>query len=311
MEDPTRPKHRLERDLQALKEQPARDVQAARTGRKAFLAEARLIRREIRQQSGWRAAIQNFIDGRLSPRLAFSPVMAVLLAAFLLLGSAGTTVFAAQGSLPDSPFYGLKLWTENVRLQSAGSAQVRLQLDQEFADRRVNEIVQMAGAGKSAGESVGLSLQNLLDDAMQNAARLDDAGQAKALEALKNNLARHQAQLAKLSQQANAHALAEYTRLVATLDLRLQLAEEGIKSPQTVHDWAEGLKSNIPVTGEAPNPQNQPTPNSGKNPEKTVTPAANGNNGNGNGPQNAKDTPHPTQVEKTPGSEGKGKGNNP
>lgn len=74
---------------------------------------------------------------------AFSIVVVTLLA--------GTgTVAAASNSLPDQPLYGVKLFTENVRVALTPSAVGKAELYAEFTDTRVSEIIKMADEGKVA-----------------------------------------------------------------------------------------------------------------------------------------------------------------
>lgn len=78
------------------------------------------------------------------PRWATITVSIVV---FVLLAGGGT-VFAANYSLPDSPLYQVKLATEAVRLTFASSELTKAELYAEFADKRVDEIIEMADKGK-------------------------------------------------------------------------------------------------------------------------------------------------------------------
>ena len=72
--------------------------------------------------------------------------VAVSVFVFVVLAGGGT-VFAANYSLPDSPLYQVKLATEAVRLTFATSELTKAELYAEFADKRVDEIVEMADKG--------------------------------------------------------------------------------------------------------------------------------------------------------------------
>jgi len=65
----------------------------------------------------------------------------------LLMASSGT-VAAASNSMPDGRLYPVKLATENARLALTPSALGKVEYYAELVDRRVNEIVSMAGKGK-------------------------------------------------------------------------------------------------------------------------------------------------------------------
>lgn len=117
--------------LPALRMEPS---EAARMqSRQKFLAQADLLRRTApRAGLGW------------LPRFA-AGFLAVALVAVVL----GAGAVAASGSaLPGDPLYSLKRTVEEAQLQSAGSPAQRATLQQEFAQRRVNEANQLLAAGR-------------------------------------------------------------------------------------------------------------------------------------------------------------------
>jgi len=73
--------------------------------------------------------------------------MAVAIVVVLLLTSGGT-VAAASGSMPDGLLYPVKLATEQVQLALTPSALGKAELYAKLADKRVLEIVHMAGKNK-------------------------------------------------------------------------------------------------------------------------------------------------------------------
>ena len=75
----------------------------------------------------------------------WATVVAVVL---VLLLAGGGTVAAAGGSMPDEPLYPVKLATEQVRLVLTPSALGKAELYAKLADKRVIEIVRMAGESK-------------------------------------------------------------------------------------------------------------------------------------------------------------------
>lgn len=74
-------------------------------------------------------------------------VAAVAIVLVLLLAGSGT-VAAASGSMPDEPLYPVKLATEQVQLVLTPSALGKAELYAKLADKRVLEIVRMAGKNK-------------------------------------------------------------------------------------------------------------------------------------------------------------------
>ncbi|MFC1957815.1 DUF5667 domain-containing protein [Chloroflexota bacterium] len=86
---------------------------------------------------------RSFFSWNWQPRWAM--VTAVVLV--LVLGGSGI-VAAAGGSMPDEPLYAVKLATEQVRLVFTPSALDKAELYASLADKRVLEIVSMAGKNK-------------------------------------------------------------------------------------------------------------------------------------------------------------------
>lgn len=78
-------------------------------------------------------------------RLRWVTVVAVVLA---LLLAGGGTVTAASGSMPDEFLYPVKLATEQAQLVLTPSALGKAELYAKLADKRVVEIVRMAGESK-------------------------------------------------------------------------------------------------------------------------------------------------------------------
>jgi len=75
----------------------------------------------------------------------------------ILLGSG--TITAASYSMPDNLLYPVKLATEQVRVQLTPTDIGKVELYVELADKRVNEIVSMAGEGKA--EKIAVATQQL------------------------------------------------------------------------------------------------------------------------------------------------------
>jgi len=71
----------------------------------------------------------------------------VLTAILVMLMTGGGLVAAAGNSMPDSPLYPLKLAVEQLQINLTFSDIGKVKLHSQFADRRVEEIIQMAEAG--------------------------------------------------------------------------------------------------------------------------------------------------------------------
>jgi len=300
--------------LLVLHDVPGRSPDAEKTGRARFLGEAASLPAHSSYRQNLWGAFKSFVSGRPA-RLAFSAATVVcLMLALLLLGS-GTAVYAAQGSQPNQILYPVKLLSENVRLRLAVNPQSRFQLNLAFADRRLDEIGELAQAGQDVGAQVTDRLQNELNAALDSAASLENGGAVKALENMQANLQQHEDQLLKLQSQANPHASANYTRVVEILQQKVNLAEQGVKDPQSIHQLLQQQQKQDKKPFEA-----TPTPTILVNnaQEATSTPATaaatepennsaqcsdqgKSNNGNGNGNGNAGRCDEPdTQLTSSP-----------
>ena len=103
-------------------------------------------RKETRSSFGWR----------------WRPGLVAVLAGFLLLVIAGSgTVVVASGSMPDEPLYSVKLFTERVQLMFTFSTAGKAKVYAGLADKRVMEIVRLAGESKVGHIA---STTQLLDD---------------------------------------------------------------------------------------------------------------------------------------------------
>ena len=84
------------------------------------------------------------------PLLKAQPRWAVTMVVVLALVLAGgTTVLAAESSMPGNPLYPVKLATENVRLTFSSSEVARAELYATLADRRIEEIAYAIEKGKT------------------------------------------------------------------------------------------------------------------------------------------------------------------
>jgi len=123
------------------------------------LLEAALVAQEIstiqprpefkaRARYEFRSAIYEMTERKSRPAVGWFPRVSTVLATFaavLLMG--GSTVIAANYSMPDSPLYQVKLTTEQMQLMLTPSDIDKANLCASFSDRRVTEIIYMANKG--------------------------------------------------------------------------------------------------------------------------------------------------------------------
>ena len=101
-----------------------------------------------------RYQLQSMMAESKAPRRAvrFAPRWAIAVCAVMLvfvLG--GGTVLAANGSMPGSPLYAVKLATENLSIKLAGSEEKKAELYITMANQRVTEMTWMVNNNKTQG----------------------------------------------------------------------------------------------------------------------------------------------------------------
>jgi len=98
----------------------------------------------------------------------------LLVALALLFGGGGATALAAQDALPDDALYGVKLATEDLQFGLTSDPAQQVALLEDWADRRIREMGQLAQAGEEIPLETALRLQTQLMEALRVAAQLQD-----------------------------------------------------------------------------------------------------------------------------------------
>jgi|GEM_PF-2206473 len=181
----------------------------------------------------------------------------------LVFGSAGGTALAAAQSLPGSPLYPVKLATEETRLQLANNAAAEALLHLNFAQERVDEMVQLAQNGKPVDETTITRWQKHVNTALQLAKNSPDAAQQAILTRAQETLQLQQQKLAEI-QAKNA---AQQALQQAQMDIE-QAQEEVQNALQNAHQHQEQHQNGMPVSPiatptemptEMPHPTEMPT----------------------------------------------------
>lgn len=218
--------------LGELKAVPPRDPERAERGRAQYLARATDFRDSHASVSppvkarhkGW----MTILTWRKEP-IPMSTLATLIVIVSLLFGGAGATVVAAQGSQPDQPLYGLKLTSEDARLELAAKTQTRLELALQFAERRIEELAGLVRAGKPVPATLAARWQQQAELALRLAGDLDDGVMNGELTRLRDRL---REQLRLMDQlQGDAPADAQLLRLREQLQTRLRLVEAGLADP--------------------------------------------------------------------------------
>ncbi len=221
---------------------PEPDPKRLKEAREHYRAMIRALR--PRRRPFWESWLAAFQQPVARWALAFA-----FLVAFLFTGGAAV-VQAAEQSRPGSPLYTVKIWQENFLLMRARDPQVRAQLHQRFAQRRIEELRDLLAQGQQE-ESMAL-LENLLNhvdslaqlaqekqvdarpeglaaDVQVLASVVDPAYQKALLQAL-NTLYRGQRLVGVLAQRQGTTWAVDGTQVVLTSDTLVQ----GVPKPGDV-----------------------------------------------------------------------------
>ncbi|MGA9533372.1 MAG: DUF5667 domain-containing protein [Anaerolineales bacterium] len=109
-------------------------------------------------------------------RPAFALASLVLALALLLTGTG--VAYAASGSLPGDPLYGVKLGLEKARLALTFQERSRVQLLNQFTNRRLMELQTMQQSGRTNGVDAGLQRYGeSLDDLVGELQKVNGPGE--------------------------------------------------------------------------------------------------------------------------------------
>jgi hypothetical protein len=161
--------------LEALRDVPRLDIKAAAQGKQVFLTQARQILLTTPDSRQWWRLIsfQNFKEAFAMSRLSRVMIAALLVIVIIVFGGGGAVAFAAQTSLPAEPFYGIKLAIEDARLSNTSDPSAAILLSEEYAARRIDEMVRLAATQHSIPPELLTRLDSHLTQALSSAAGLD------------------------------------------------------------------------------------------------------------------------------------------
>jgi hypothetical protein len=221
--------------LANLKVSPERDPQNAQAGRLAFLEEARQLKTTRRipvepsHPGAWRQKFQLFLSRIFSLRSPlFKPAAALFIIIALIFGGAGATAVAARGSLPGSPLYNVKLWSEDLQLALQNNPEKEFQLRGEFLDERVAEITAIIERGEIPSEEVETRLQTQIEESLLAALNLPPEEVEIALKQMQERLENHTQALLQLQNHGSENAYETVLRTRLMMLAKMKLVEEKI-----------------------------------------------------------------------------------
>jgi hypothetical protein len=279
--------------LDVLRSVPPRNPGAAARGKTNFLQQASVMRSSVSRKqetrhNGWINTIFPVFPRK--EHRVMNAMIAVIVAVVMFFGGTGTTVYAAQASLPDQPLYPLKTWSEDTLLALTGSPRSRLNYALDFSDRRITEMAGLLSAGRSIPEMTMVRLQNELQQALELAAGMEDPQMVQGLEQIRLRAETQIQKMTVLMSQAQQSAQPALLQAQLRLQDQVRLCTLGLTDPQ-------GFRLQVQ--------QRQRNQDGMQHPTGLPVPTRNGYGpGPGNGPQTPVDTTMPTGNSNGSGSAG-------
>jgi hypothetical protein len=255
--EPTPPNtEKIIKQLQALRPTPRRNPDVAKQNRARFYRELEAVS-ELKTPETFIGSLCVFLGlvpskkikkdptmNTSSRRFAFSTVMAVLLAALILFGGSGVTVFAAQSSLPGDTLYPVKQTVENTRAAAISGADEKAELELAYAEQRLEEISLLIAAGRYSDISKGAILYeahlNRALDELQSLAVSDPARASQLAIQVTDLLHRYSAALSEIATQVPGDVQPEVERAI-----HMTRSASGEDSPGSVEDQSSDNTSPI------------------------------------------------------------------
>jgi len=229
--DPELPPEVLE-----LKHTASRDPERAALARQAYVSAAGELAATVSnlppsRRNGWQERWRSiWMTRRREKANMFQLAMTVVLALALVFGGGATTAVLAQNAQPDDVLYGVKLWTEDVRLDLESTPAEELELALEFANRRAAEVHGALQAEAPVPEPLRARFENQLQQMLRLASDIPDGEIVPALERVRNQ-AREQEQTMLQLQLSSEAAVQSRARVSTMLQAQAQTAQGGIDDP--------------------------------------------------------------------------------
>lgn len=166
----------------------------------------------------------------------FTAIATLLTITALILGGGGVTVAAAQGSLPDQPLYGVKLWSEDLRSDLTTDPLQQTQLSLRFLDERFSEITDLIEQGVPVSDSVIAGFQNQIEETIRLAVNLPQDQAVQEMLEIRTRLANQQQTLLQLKTNGEPSLEPVMLQTRDTIQSRLQLLDQSLPDALKLQD---------------------------------------------------------------------------
>lgn len=231
-----------------LNQIPERDPESISVGKARFLAQAKMIQRS--PVSNEVPARHNNWNLKKIKELKMGTLVTILVVIGMVLGGVGGTVAASADDLPGQALYQVKLISEGLRLDLAGDPLKKMELDLQFAMRRLDEIKQLKEDGIEPPYMSYARFENLLMHAIGQVALLENDEAEKALLRIREML---QSRFQLLEGDVETPV---QEQLRTMLQERINWLDEGLTDPVRFLNEARIGWEDAPNQGEISGPQN-------------------------------------------------------
>lgn len=231
-----------------LEQVPEREASNVTEGKARFLAQAKMIQRSPvpvavpERHSMW--SLKQIMEVKMGT------IVTILVVIGMILGGVGGTVAAAQNDVPGEALYQIKLMSEGLKQDLTADPEKKMELDLQFAMRRLDEIKQLIDIGEEPPYLSYARFENLLRHAVGQAALLETEEGEKALLRIREML---QVRVQQIELGAE-EPVQQQTRTL--LQQRIQWLDEGLLDPERFLNEARIGWETAPNMGEISGPQN-------------------------------------------------------
>jgi hypothetical protein len=271
--------------LEPLRATPPIDPKAASEAKRKFLLQGENLREVDAKHHGaegaWQVIKKHDIFWMLRQKPVMKSLAAILLVFAFILAGSSITVYASQSSLPGEPLYGVKSWSEDVRIAMSTSPNAKLSLTLNYTNRRVEEISILLANGKPVNEYAADRFQKELEDSLQLATQLDDTQMQHALGEIIRHAEKQGITMKELISKLPPEAKQAAIKLQERLNEQVQLSNVGETNPKEFRIQVRERLHDLQRAKHAPDvDQSQPAPDN-----KSFTPVPE-QDGNHNGDKN-------------------------